>query len=122
MINNETAISILHSLSDFANESDGKDAIFLDKEHALALDLGASAIKTLDDMDDIMQKILTLSTEDIDTLMSFLKTHSVSEIVTILDYLNSKCHLNSLYGKTVYTDTDSIKSDVSRETSESENK
>ena len=90
----------------------------MSEKDALALDLGASAIKTIDDMSDVFQKLITLTPSDIDTLTSFLKTHSVSQIVTTLDYLNSKCHLNSLYGKMVYADTDSIKTDVSRETSE----
>lgn len=119
MISNEEAIIRLHHIADRIREGQGENALILSEENALACDLGASAIKTLSDMDDVMQKILTMRADDIDALMSFLKTHSVSEIVTTLDYLNSKCHLNSLYGKMAYADTDSIKTDVSRETSES---
>lgn len=119
MISNLEAITMLHDLSDDARKENYKSMYEVSEKMCLALDLGASAIKTIDDMSDVFQKLITLTPSDIDTLTAFLKTHSVSEIVTTLDYLNSKCHLNSLYGKMAYADTDSIKTDVSRETSES---
>ena len=120
MISNLEAITMLHDLSDDARKENYKSMYEVSEKMCLALDLGASAIKTIDDMSDVFQKLITLTPSDIDTLTAFLKTHSVSEIVTTLDYLNSKCHLNSLYGKMAYADTDSIKIGVSRETSERE--
>ena len=120
MIQNYEAIEQLHKISDFKRH-DGGYAKVITEEDALACDLGASAIKTIDDMSDVFQKLITLTPDDIDTLTAFLKTHSVSEIVTTLDYINSKCHLNSLYGKMVYADTDSVRTDVSRETPNKEN-
>ena len=122
MISNETAIERLHKMSTTIRTTSSHKMVYeIDIADAYALDLGASAIKTIEDMSDTFQKLITLTPSDIDTLTSFLKTHSVSEIVATLDYLNAKCHLNNLYGKMVYTDTDSIKLDVSRETSESVN-
>lgn len=86
MITNDEAISRLHNVADFA-----RNALFpenyLNEEDALACDLGASAIKTIDDMSDVFQKLITLNPSDIDVLLTFLKTHPVSEIVATLNYL-----------------------------------
>lgn len=118
MLQNYEAIELLHDIAHDARlETDV--TICLDEKHALACDLGASAIKTIDDMSDVFQKLITLTPSDIDTLTTFLNTHSVSEVVATLDYLNTKLHSSSKYGSMVYADTDSIKIDVSRETSES---
>lgn len=86
MITNDVAISRLHNVADFA-----RNALFpenyLTEEDALSCDLGASAIKTINDMSDVFQKLITLEPSDIDNLTTFLKTHSVSEIVATLNYL-----------------------------------
>ena len=86
MLTNDEAITRLHKVADFA-----RNALFpenyLNDEDALACDLGASAIKTIDDMSDVFQKLIMLDTSDIDNLTTFLKTHAVSEIVATLDYI-----------------------------------
>jgi hypothetical protein len=86
MITNDEAISRLHNVADFA-----RNALFpenyLNDEDALACDLGASAIKTIDDMSDVFQKLIMLNPSDIDNLTTFLKTHPVSEIVATINYL-----------------------------------
>lgn len=94
MLTNDEAISRLHKAADFA-----RNALFpenyLNDEDALACDLGASAIKTIDDMSDVFQKLIMLDTSDIDNLTTFLKTHTVSEIVATLDYIKENNHDNN---------------------------
>ena len=126
MITNDKAIEILHNLADSFHSNAPRDIYPLSHEEcALALDLGASAIKTLDDMGDTMRTLMTLNYEDFDNLTAFLHTQPAYVVLALCEQIKTekmKNNLNAIYGKNVsretfypsmdfhqYTDTDTAK-------------
>lgn len=101
----------LETLSDIKNEiimsCFNRQAKKLD-----ALNNAISAIKTLQDMDKTMQKLIELTPSEVELLAIFLRTHSVSQIQAIVNYVSRetfqaeqmKLHSSNIYGKGVTDD------------------
>lgn len=62
--------------------------VIFNMKHKEAIDDAISAIKTLQDMDKTLQKLIELTPSEIELLAAFLRNHSASEVIAITSYVS----------------------------------